>query len=55
MQVTSFNKLLKMNSIKNPIKKVTTRVLRNIDDEEQPNYMLSENLSDDSYGSDEYD
>jgi hypothetical protein len=35
------------------VKKVTARVLRKIDDEEEQNYMLSEKLSDESYGDDE--
>ena len=52
MQVTSFNKLLKMNSMKKQVKKVTTRKLRKIDDEEEQNYMLSEKLSDEEYSED---
>ncbi len=46
MQVTSFSKLLKMNSMKKQKKRVTSRALRKIDDEIEQNYMLSEKLSD---------
>ena len=35
------------------MKKVSAQVLRKIDDEEEANYMLSEQLSDESYGDDE--
>jgi hypothetical protein len=35
------------------VKKVTAKVLRKIDDEEEANYMLSEKLSEESYGDDE--
>ena len=45
MQVTSFNKLLKMNSMKKQNKRVSAKALRMVDDEEEQNYMLSEKLS----------
>lgn len=50
MQVTSFNKLLKMNSVKKQNKRVSARALRKIEDEEEPNYMLSEKFSGEESG-----